>query len=325
MSGEREGDGSPAAGGDVTREPLVVVVNRKASSVSSRRIEEVREILGARFELDMVDTNDRGHARVLAAEAAARGAGAVVVLGGDGTQNEAANGLVGTSTALAVLPAGSTNVFARTIGLPNDTGAACRKLLDALERQSVRRVGLGTANGRHFLFHVGMGFDAAVVREVERRSSLKRLLGQPAFVIAGVSAWVGHDRRRPLLEVEADGRSLDGEGPAHLVVCLKTNPYTFLGKRPLDLAPDAGFDRGLAVVRLRTLALLPLLSVLTSAVGVGRPLQEHAGVDYSYDHTEVVVRGRAPFPWQVDGDFCGEGEEVVLRHVPDCLTLVVPP
>ena len=316
------GTGTGPGGG-----PLVVIVNRKASSVSSRRVDEVGAALGARYDLEMVDTEGRGHARHLAAGAAARGAEVVVVVGGDGTQNEAANGLARTSTALAVLPAGSTNVFARTIGFPNDTAGACDRLLDALARRSVRRVGLGTANGRYFLFHVGMGFDAEVVQQVERRASLKRLIGQPAFVLGGLSAWVANARSRPNLRVETTGgtgaEGADGR-PAHLVICLKTNPYTYLGTRPLDIAPDAGLDRGLAVVSLRTLALLPLLGVITSAVGIGRPVREHRDVGYSYDHDEVVVLGDEPFPWQVDGDYCGVTDKVVLRHEPACLDVVVP-
>ena len=83
------------------------------------------------------------------------------------------------------LPGGSTNVFARTLGLPDDPIEATGALLDALAAGSIRRVGLGSVNGRYFLFHVGMGFDAAVVQQVERRSSLKRYASHPLFVYAG--------------------------------------------------------------------------------------------------------------------------------------------
>ena len=98
------------------------------------------------------------------------------------------------------LPGGSTNVFARTIGLPNDPIEATGVLLDALARRSIRRVGLGSVNGRYFLFHTGVGFDAAVVEQVERRSGLKRYAGHPLFVYAGFDTWIRHyDRSRPRL------------------------------------------------------------------------------------------------------------------------------
>src|SRR5690606_14257900 len=115
---------------------------------------------------------------------------------------EAANGLVGTDTALGILPGGSSNVFARTIGLPNDPIEATGVLLDSLATGSIRRVGLGAVNGRCFLFHTGLGFDAAVVEQVERRSSLKRYAGHPLFVYAGFATWFRHfDKSRPRMAV----------------------------------------------------------------------------------------------------------------------------
>ena len=98
-------------------------------------------------------------------------------------------------------------MFARTIGLPNDPIEATGALLDALAHDSIQRVGLGSVNGRYFLFHVGMGFDAAVVAQVERRAELKRYAGHPLFVYAGFDTWFRHyDRSRPRFAVRfADG------------------------------------------------------------------------------------------------------------------------
>src|SRR4029450_7715972 len=99
----------------------------------------------------LCDACGRGHARRLAQGAAVAGTDVVAVLGGDGTLNEAANGLAGTGTALAALPGGSTNVFARTIGLPQDPIGATGVLRAARARRSIERVGLGSVNGRYFL------------------------------------------------------------------------------------------------------------------------------------------------------------------------------
>src|SRR5918999_2240408 len=144
---------------------LVLLVNSKASSVTPRSRVVIGKALSADHEVTAAETSRRGHASRLAKGAAAAGTEVVVVLGGDGTLNEAANGLAGTGCALGVLPGGSTNVFARTIGLPNDPIEATGALLDALARGSVRPVGLGSVNGRYFLFHTGMGYDAAVVEQ----------------------------------------------------------------------------------------------------------------------------------------------------------------
>ncbi|HKA05174.1 MAG TPA: acylglycerol kinase family protein, partial [Acidimicrobiales bacterium] len=103
---------------------LLLIVNSFASSVTARNTVLVQQTLGAVADVTTVVTNRRGHATRFAQDAASRGVEVVAALGGDGTLNEAANGIAGTDTALAVLPGGSTNVFARIIGLPNDPVAA---------------------------------------------------------------------------------------------------------------------------------------------------------------------------------------------------------
>ncbi|MGH9274616.1 MAG: diacylglycerol/lipid kinase family protein, partial [Acidimicrobiales bacterium] len=248
---------------------VLLLVNSSASSVTARSRVVIQKALSADHEVTVAETSRRGHATRLAQGAAAAGTEVVVVLGGDGTLNEAANGLAGSTCALAPLPGGSTNVFARTIGLTNDPIEATGELLDALGRRNIHRVGLGSVNGRYFLFHVGMGFDAAVVAQVERRSGLKRYAGHPLFVYAGFDTWIRHyDRSRPRFSIHhADGTVVDD---GYLSICLNTNPYTYLGNRPLSLAPEATLDRGLALVTLRTLAFGRTLRIIGSALGTGK-------------------------------------------------------
>jgi diacylglycerol kinase family enzyme len=149
----------------------------------------IHKALSADHDVRTADTHRRGHATRLSTAAARDGVEVVVVLGGDGTLNEAANGLAGTDTALAALPGGSTNVFARTLGLPDDPVEATGVLMEALADGHIDRVGLGVVNGRYFLFHVGMGFDAAVVEQVERRSTMKRWASHPLFAYSAVTTW----------------------------------------------------------------------------------------------------------------------------------------
>ena len=302
---------------------VLLIVNSSASSVTARGKVVIQKALAADHDLTVAETSRRGHATRLALGAATAGTEVVVVLGGDGTLNEAANGLAGSRTALAALPGGSTNVFARTIGLPNDPIEATGDLLAALARRSVRRVGLGSVNGRYFLFHVGMGFDAAVVAQVERRASLKRYAGHPLFVYAAFSTWLRHyDRSRPRFAVRhADGTVIDD---AYLAICLNTNPYTYLGNLPLNLAPGTDLDSGLAMLTLRTLSLGKTLRIVGSSFVGGRYLRGSKWTDHRTDLTSVVVEGFGPFPYQVDGDHLGDTERLEIRHVPDVLDLVLP-
>ena len=307
---------------------VLLLVNASASSVTPRTRVVIAKALSADHEVQVIETSRRGHASRLAQSAAAQGTDCVVVLGGDGTLNEAANGIAGSNTALGVLPGGSTNVFARTIGMANEPIEATGQLLAALAHKSIDRVGLGSVNGRYFLFHAGMGFDAAVVEQVERRSGLKRYAGHPLFVYAAFATWFRHfDRSKPRFTVHVgDDDAAGGAGgvDGYLAIALNTNPYTFLGNRPLDIAPDAGLDKPLVFVTVTSMGFATILSVAASALGVGRPIARHRRVDYRPGIVAATVVGDRPFPYQVDGDFLGETERLVFKHAPEVLSLVMP-
>ncbi len=304
---------------------LTLIVNPKASAYTPKRRALVEQVLGEGHDLKVVETLYRNHAIDLAREAAAGGADRVIVLGGDGTLNEAANGLAGSSTAMGVLPGGSTNVFARTIGMKRKVKPAVAQLRDALSRPPTR-IGLGLANGRYFLFHVGMGFDAAVVAKVEEKPHLKRKIGQAVFVYAAFATWFGRfDRKSPHLVVHDGGRAVVDDG--YFAICLNSNPYTYLGLRRLQVAPDAGLDRPLVLVTLRTIRFGRFMPLVGSTLASGRKLQKSKLVDYRPGLREVTVSaaaGRAHFPWQADGDFLGDAQQLTFGWEPDRLLLVMP-
>jgi diacylglycerol kinase family enzyme len=301
---------------------LLLIVNSFASSVTARNTVLVQQTLGAVADVTTVVTNRRGHAMRFAQDAASRGVEVVAALGGDGTLNEAANGIAGSETALAVLPGGSTNVFARIIGLPNDPVPAANVVADGIKRESVRRVGLGSVNRRYFCFHTGVGFDAAVVGRVERQASLKRWAGHPLFVWSALATWLrGYDRRHPHFDVAfADGAALpDG----YFTIVLNSNPYTYLGNRPLSLAPAADLDRGLVAVTFRSLRAPTVLSAVTGALR-GQPVRPSRHLDVRTDLGGLSVTSAVPFPYQVDGDFLGDTRRLSFRYEPEALRLVVP-
>src|SRR4051794_37867524 len=291
---------------------VLLVVNAAASSVPARGRVVIQKALSADHAVTVAQTNRRGHATRLAQGAANDGYDVVVCLGGDGTLNEVANGLAGSRTALAALPGGSTNVFARTIGLPNDPIEATGALLDGLANDHIERVGLGSVNGRYFLFHVGLGFDAAVVAQVERRSGLKRYAGHPLFIYCAFTTWFRHyDRSRPRFTLH-----FDGEAPVegYFTIVMNTNPYTYLSSIPLDLLSEAALDRGLATITFKSFKLLTLLGGVGAAFGVGRDIRKRKQLDIRTDLAGLSVAGHGPFPYQVDGDYLGEIERLEFRH-----------
>jgi diacylglycerol kinase family enzyme len=318
----------------------LLIVNAAASSVTARARVVIHKALAADFEVTLAETSRRGHAERLARGAAHDGTDVVVVLGGDGTLNEAANGLAGSDTALAPLPGGSTNVFARTIGVSKDPMEATGQLLASLHRKSYRRIGLGAVNGRRFLFHAGLGFDAAVVAQVEKRSELKRYAGHPLFVASAFLTWFRHyDHSRPRFSIEIPGVRGVPDGPGvpgvpdgeaipgcYFAIVSKTSPYTFLGPRPVVVAPEASLDTALSLTAFRTLRFTPvmgaILSAVTSTSGAG--LRRNPRIVGRAGLERFSVIGPEPFPYQVDGEHLGEVERLDFTHEPASLILVVP-
>jgi diacylglycerol kinase family enzyme len=302
----------------------MLLINPYASRVDWKSRMDANSALVTGHDLTTVETTKRDDAIALARQAAEDGFEAVVVLGGDGTLNEVANGLAGTSTALAALPGGSTNVFARTIGMAPKTKRAAPQLAAALAREdSLRTFDLGTVNGRHFLFHLGIGYDAAVVAQVEKRAELKRKLGQVVFVYAAFSTWFRHyDHRNPSFALEfPDGTTVED---GYFTICLNTNPYTYLGVRPLSVTPDTGPERGLVTVTTKRLKVTTLLTLFGSALGKGEILRRNTHVDYRTDLQLLTIRGHKPFPHQVDGDYLGQADQLLITHGEASVRLIVP-
>lgn len=303
---------------------LLLIVNPTASSMTPRRRVRVQHLLGQHHRLEVAETYRRGHATRLARAAARDGIDVVAVAAGDGTLNEAADGLIGTDTALAPLPGGSTNVFARTIGVPNSIMSATEQLVESIAAGSTQRVGVGEANGRHFLFHLGCGYDAEVIEQVERRPWVKRRFAHSVFAVAAVTTFFrGLDRERPPFRVlDEHGETVDD---GFYAIVSNTKPYAFFGPRPLLVTKDAGFDRALALTMFTRLEAGKTLAAAGSAMLRGTRLAKNDAVLQRADLGALtIVALHGPFPWQVDGDYLGEVERLEIRYVPDALVLVMP-
>ena len=306
---------------------ILLVVNAFASSVTARNTVVVHRALSqsgpaGSNTVEVVETNRRGHATRFAQDAARRGVDVVIGYGGDGTLNEVATGVAGTDTALGVLPGGNTNVFARTLGMPNDPVAAVQLLAAGIAARDIEPIGLGKVNGRYFCFHTGVGYDAAVVKEVERRASMKRWLGHPLFIYAAARTWaVNYDRKQPHFTVACGAAAPVDDG--FFTIVLNTNPYTYLGNRPLDLSPAATFDRGLVAITFRTMKVGAILGGLGGALR-GGGVKASRTLDLQTDLRSLTISHETPFPYQLDGDYLGETKRLEFTHVPDAVRLVRP-
>jgi diacylglycerol kinase family enzyme len=300
---------------------ILLVVNSFATSVTPRNTVQVHQYLARHHDVQVVETSERGHATRFAVDAVARGLDAVIAFGGDGTLNEVATGLAGSEVALGVLPGGSTNVFARSLGMANDPLLAVTQLAAGFDGGLVSPIGLGEANGRYFTFHAGIGYDAEVVRQVERTFSFKRLVGQPLFAYSALKTWfVDYDRKFPHFTVKIDGRKIPN---GFFAILLNTNPYTYVGKRAIELSRAASLEKRLVAVIFRRLSTPLMLSTMWSALRKGG-IAAKRGIEIIEDVEEVVFDFPAPFGYQLDGDYIDDTTTLTVRHKPESLRLIKP-
>ena len=300
---------------------ILLIVNSFASSVNPRNTVAVHQYLARHHSVQVVETNERGHATRFAKDAADRGVDAVVAFGGDGTLNEVATGLAGSQTALMMLPGGSTNVFVRSLGASNDPVTALQQFSSGLDHDNIHPISLGRANGRYFCFHAGIGFDAAVVELVERRASLKRIIGQPLFALSALQAWFrNYDRKYPHFSVEIDSKKIPN---GYFTVVLNSNPYTYIGKKAVNLSTAASLDKKLVAVTFRKLTTPSMVRTIIQSVRQDQ-INASPGIDIRTDVEDVKINFLAPFPYQLDGDYLGEQTSLHIEHCPDALRLVKP-
>jgi diacylglycerol kinase family enzyme len=298
----------------------LLLYNPTATTTNPAVIDVITRALGGALDLEAVPTKRRNHAGFLAAGAADEGYEVVIVLGGDGTVNEVIQGIATTDVALAIIPGGSTNVLARSLGLPNDPIAATTTILRHLADDRVRRVNLGLANDRYFAFHAGFGFDAEVVRQVEQRYHLKRTVRQASFIWCTLQAFAGAAPvRRARIRVRTRDNPLLSE--QRWVVCANARPYTYLGRRAADLCPVADISGDLALTALSRLSAMALLRTARTALtssDVGRL----RFVELLSDLPEVICEADRPLPLQLDGDYVGDTDRVEFLSVRDALRVV---
>lgn len=281
--------------------------------------------LGTRLELDTRQTEYRGHAGRLAATSASGGYDLVVPFSGDGTVNEVVNGLMevpdpARRPALAPIPGGSANVFARTLGVPPDVGGAVQRILAAITAGEPRRIGLGRAGERYFTFSAGLGVDAEVIGDMERQREHGRRASVAAYLRTAVRRYYRTDRSRPALTLRIPGQP----SVRHLFMGVVTNssPWTYLGSHALRPA-HADFGSGLdlfALRRLRTLSTLAVLGHMMHSDNAkllsGRDVVSASALD------ELVFEAERPIAYHIDGEYLGETKSIAFRFVPDALRVV---
>lgn len=297
-----------------------LISNPHAGSVSRRTKEVIKHALAAEFKLEADLTESRGHATELASDAVDRGFDAVLAFGGDGTINETAQPLIGTDVMLGLIPGGSTNVLARTVGVPRDPVDATEFAAERLRSGSFHRIGVGSLNERYFLFCCGMGLDAEVVRRVEADPKRSRPKSEWRFLKHALAAGSTEYRTRDaIMKVEVEGRE---PVAAIFALCANARPFTYFKGFPVDALPEAGLDRGLDILSFKRLRIRTIPRIIWS-VFVSRSHIRWRSTDHFPDVRSARFTSMETDPIQVDGDHIGETNQAEIRYLPEALSLLV--
>jgi diacylglycerol kinase (ATP) len=293
--------------------PAVVANPTKIEPGTRRRIESVCAGLGWADPLWLettVEDPGTGQARL----AVERGADVVLACGGDGTVRSVAQALAGTGVAMGLVPAGTGNLLARTLGTPDNVAAAVRIALTGDDRKiDVGRIRVdGSADEHVFLVMAGTGFDAAIMESTPE--ALKVRVGPLAYVISGLRAMRGR-RTRVTLTLD-DGAPLRRRTRTVVV----GNSGTLLGG--LVLMPSATIDDGvLDVVNIAPKGLAGWVAV------AGRVISKRRGGNSRVEHWQarsILIEAEAPQPSQLDGDPIGDATQLQIRVEPAALVMRVP-
>ncbi|MBW0017658.1 MAG: diacylglycerol kinase family lipid kinase [Mycobacterium sp.] len=317
----------------------VLIVNPTATSTTPAARDLLTHALKSRLDLTVEHTTHRGHGTELAQKAVDDGLDLVVVHGGDGTVSGVVNGLLGrpgTSPppaqagrvpAVAVVPGGSANVLARSLGIAKDPVAATNQLIQLLDdyrrHQRWRRIGLIDCGEQWAIINAGMGVDAEVVAGVEAQRDKGVKVTPLRYWRVAIPITVAFSRRAPLLTLELPDREpIPG---VHFAWVSNTRPWTYSNNRPMVTNPGCSFESGLGVFAVTSMKVFPTLRLLSQILSK-RPDPQAKQLVRNDDAAYLRLTSTgSPVASQFDGEYLGMREAMTFRAVPDALAVVAPP
>jgi diacylglycerol kinase family enzyme len=277
----------------------------------------------------VANTSAQNDATEIARGAIQQGIEIVIGLGGDGTINEIANGLLADGPnlqgpILAAIPGGNGNVFVRNMGLSENPLEATAQILSCIDAKKFKSIGVGkiaTNNiSRWFLFNAGIGLDAAVIAEMETRRANGKIVSDTGYAVLALrELFAKTDRRHPALSLASD--SGDVHRDAYFALIVNLAPWAYLGSRPLNPLPLAGHDTALDVYAPTSLSI-PAVFKLGRRALIGKSAPSDSNVISLIDQSQVHVQAERALWIQVDGDVIAQSTELTATHVPNALRTV---
>jgi YegS/Rv2252/BmrU family lipid kinase len=285
----------------------LLVINPRAGRRKKSPIADITGVFDSQqdYTLDIHKTTGPGDATIAARKASEDGYHLVIAAGGDGSIFEVANGLVGSETALGVVPVGTENVLAREMGVPLDPRKACEFML----MQQPRIIDTGRVGDQHFVCFAGIGFDAHVAHRLS--SERKKRFGALAYVFTSAEKFLPYQSVKRHLKLTLDGDVVEMD----FWIMVISNIRSYGGR--LIPAPEAVVDDGLLDVcvfpRENYLKLVRQMAAMKTGKHTVLP-----GVRY-FQASRIEVESDPPEQLQLDGDAWPGMTPFVVEVVPKSL------
>ena len=307
----------------------LLVANTFATTTDDDIQAQVVTALSKHLEVSVQNTTARNDAIEIARSAQHQGFDLVIGLGGDGTVNEVANGLLldgpnPDGPLLAAIPGGNGNVFARNMGLSENPLEATAQIINALETKKFKSIGVGkiaTNNiSRWFLFNAGIGLDAAVIAGMEARRASGKIVSDAAYAsLALRELFTRTDRKHPALSLVSSTGEVHRD--AHFALIVNLAPWAYLGSKPLNPLPTASHDTALDVYAPTSLSVRSVLRLVRRALA-GKSPENDAKVIALVDQKQIHIQSNRAMWIQVDGDIVTQSTELTATHVPNALKVL---
>jgi diacylglycerol kinase family enzyme len=307
----------------------LLVANTFATSTDDAIQTRVVNELSKHLDITAVNTSARNDAIEIARTAQQQGFELVIGLGGDGTVNEIANGLLldgpnPEGPLLAAIPGGNGNVFARNMGLSENPIEATAQILNSIQNQKFQEIGVGriaTNNiSRWFLFNAGIGLDAAVLAEMEARRASGKTVSDFAYATLALrELFARTDRKHGSLSLVSDSGEVQRN--AHFALIVNLAPWAYLGSKPLNPLPSASHHTALDVYAPTSLSVSAVLRLASQAIA-GKSAENDRNVIALMNQKQVHIQAESPLWIQVDGDVIAQSTELTATHIPSALRVL---
>ena len=308
----------------------LLVANTFATTTDDIIQAQVVAELSNRLDVDVINTTARNDAIEIVRAAKEQSYDLIIGLGGDGTVNEIANGLLldglnPQGPILAAIPGGNGNVFARNLGFSENPLEATTQILNSLDAQQVAKIGMGkiatNEASRWFLFNAGIGLDAAVLAEMETRRADGKLVSDFSYATLALRELFRRTNRKHA-SLSLTSSSGEVHRKAHFALIVNLAPWAYLGSKPLNPLPLAVNETALDVFAPTSLSIPSVLRLAGSALATNSS-GNRKNVITLIDQKQVHFQSEIPMWIQVDGDVVAKSSVLTVTHSSNALRVLV--